>query len=153
MNSDSPNVVAIPPLVFLAGFLAGLFLQWFAPLNFFPGVAPKIIGFVVAVTSGILAISGFIAMHRAGTNIDVRRPALAIVSTGPFRFTRNPLYLSLVLISLGVALFFNLAWVAILLVPIVFMVHYGIIKREERYLESKFGQQYLEYKNRVRRWV
>ena len=123
------------------------------PLHLFPGIASKRIGFALATISGILALWAFIVMRRAGTHIDTRRPALAVVTTGPFRFTRNPLYLSLVLLTLGLALIFNIAWAAILLIPVTIIVHYGVIRREECYLESKFGETYLEYKRKVRRWV
>lgn len=153
MNSDSPHVVAIPPLLFLPGLLVGCFLEWLMPLHVFPGAVPKCAGSVLATISGILAVSAFIVMRRAGTHIDVRRPALTVVTTGPFRFTRNPLYLSLVLLTLGLALRFDIAWAAVMLIPVTLIVHYGVIRREERYLESKFGEQYLEYKRKVRRWI
>ncbi|MGC9605803.1 MAG: isoprenylcysteine carboxylmethyltransferase family protein [Minisyncoccia bacterium] len=150
---DSPHVVAIPPFVFLGGFFIALILQWLLPVHVFSGIAWKTVGWIVALISGILALSGFRAMHRIGTNIDVRKPALAIVSTGPFRYTRNPLYLSLVLLYIGIALFFDMVWLLAILVPIVLVIHYGVIRREERYLEGKFGESYLEYKKKVRRWV
>jgi protein-S-isoprenylcysteine O-methyltransferase Ste14 len=151
--SDSPHVVAIPPFIFLGGFFVALLLQWFVPIHVFSGLTVKCIGALIALISGILALSGFRAMHKIGTNIDVRKPALAIVSIGPFRYTRNPLYLSLVLLYIGVALFFDMVWLLALLVPIVLVIHYGVIRREERYLEGKFGESYLEYKKRVRRWI
>jgi protein-S-isoprenylcysteine O-methyltransferase Ste14 len=152
-NPDSPHVVAPPPLIFLAGFLIGLLLEWLMPLHFALGSALKWIGWLLAVASGILAFWAFRAMRRAGTNIDPRAPALAVVSDGPFQFTRNPLYLSLVLLTLGAALFFNVIWAVATLIPVVLIVHFGVILREERYLASKFGQTYLDYKQKVRRWL
>jgi len=152
-NSDSPHVVAPPPLIFLAGFLIGLLLQWLVPLHFVSGSALKWIGWFLAFVSGILAIWGFLTMRRAGTNINPHAPALAIVSNGPFKFTRNPLYLSLVLLTLGAALFFNIIWAIAALIPVVLIVHFGVVLREERYLASKFGQTYLDYKQKVRRWL
>ena len=151
--SDSPHVVAVPPFIFLGGFFVALLLQWLLPVHVFPGIAWKTVGWIVALISGILAFSGFRAMHKIGTNIDVRKPALRIVSVGPFRYTRNPLYLSLVLLYLGIALFFDMAWLIALLMPIILVIHFGVIRREERYLEGKFGEDYLDYKKKVRRWV
>lgn len=152
-NPDSPHVIAAPPLIFLAGFLAGLLLQWLMPLHLVGGTVLKWIGWLVALASGILALWAFFTMRRAGTNINPHAPALAIVSNGPFQFTRNPLYLSLVLLNLGAALFFNVIWAVVTLIPAVLTVHFGVILREERYLSSKFGQTYLDYRQRVRRWL
>ncbi|MGD0464525.1 MAG: isoprenylcysteine carboxylmethyltransferase family protein [Tepidisphaeraceae bacterium] len=152
-DPDSPHVFAPPPLIFLAGFLVGLLLEWLVPLDRLSATTVKCIGVVVALASGILALWGRAAMRRAGTHIDPRAPALAIVTDGPFQFTRNPLYLSLVLLTLGAALVFDLLWVIVALIPVVLIIHFGVILREERYLASKFGQTYLDYKRKVRRWV
>ena len=152
MNSDSPHVIAIPPVLFAGGFVTALLLQWLVPFYLFPGVAWKIVGFIIAVISGILALSAAIVMRRK-TNIDVRKPALAIVSDGPYRFTRNPLYLSLVLFSLAIGLVFDFPWMIVVLFVIVPIMHFGVIRHEERYLEGKFGDMYLIYKAEVRRWV
>jgi protein-S-isoprenylcysteine O-methyltransferase Ste14 len=92
-------------------------------------------------------------MKHAGTHIDPYKPTMALVVDGPFRFTRNPLYLSLTLLYSGTAFLLNLLW-AILLLPIALVImQFGVICREERYLEKKFGQEYLRYKARVRRWI
>ncbi|MGD0541680.1 MAG: isoprenylcysteine carboxylmethyltransferase family protein [Tepidisphaeraceae bacterium] len=152
-DPDSPHVIAMPPLVFLVGFLIGLLLEWLVPLDRLSGITVKCIGVAVATASGILALWGRATMHRAGTNIDPRAPALVVVSNGPFQFTRNPLYLSLVLLTLGIALAFDLLWVIATLIPVVLIIHFGVILREERYLAAKFGQTYLDYKSKVRRWV
>jgi protein-S-isoprenylcysteine O-methyltransferase Ste14 len=92
-------------------------------------------------------------MVRAGTNVLPTRPALAIVTDGPFRFTRNPLYLANAVAYLGLTLVFNTVWTLLLYVPMLLVIHWGIIRREERYLEAKFGETYLAYKARVRRWL
>jgi protein-S-isoprenylcysteine O-methyltransferase Ste14 len=78
---------------------------------------------------------------------------MALVVDGPFRFTRNPLYLSLTLLYSGTALLLNLLWVVLLLPIALVIMQFGVISREERYLEKKFGQEYLRYKTRVRRWI
>lgn len=92
-------------------------------------------------------------MRRAHTNIDPRQPTTTIVVEGPYRFTRNPIYLSLTLLYSGLTVLFN-ALSGLLLLPIALIIlRRGVIEREERYLERKFGEQYLSYKQRVRRWL
>jgi protein-S-isoprenylcysteine O-methyltransferase Ste14 len=107
----------------------------------------------VAVASAVLAKWGETVMRRAGTNIKPSQPTTAIVQTGPFRFSRNPLYISLTLFYLGVCLMFNALWPLLLLPPLLVVVQRGIIYREERYLEAKFGEEYRDYRRRVRRWL
>jgi protein-S-isoprenylcysteine O-methyltransferase Ste14 len=77
----------------------------------------------------------------------------AVVRSGPFRYTRNPMYLSLILLYLGGTLAFRLAWGLLFLVPVFLALHFGVIVPEEQHLDSKFGSDYAEYKRRVRRWV
>ena len=92
-------------------------------------------------------------MRRAGTNVDPREPSTAIVTDGPYRFTRNPLYLSMALIYAGIACRANALPAAMLLPGVLAVVQKGVIEREERYLERKFGGEYIRYKGRVRRWI
>jgi protein-S-isoprenylcysteine O-methyltransferase Ste14 len=91
-------------------------------------------------------------MRRAGTNVLPSQPTLSIVTDGPFRFTRNPLYVAGSLLYLGLTLIFNSVWPLVLFVPMLVVLDRGVIRREERYLEGKFGDVYLAYKARVRRW-
>lgn len=103
--------------------------------------------------SGLLALSASRALRRSGTPVHPDRPTTAIVKDGPFRFTRNPLYLSLMLLYGGLSVLFNSLWPLILL-PLLFAAfHFGMVLREERYLERKFGEEYLGYRSRVRRWL
>jgi protein-S-isoprenylcysteine O-methyltransferase Ste14 len=92
-------------------------------------------------------------MLRAGTNVIPSKPSLVIVTNGPFRFTRNPLYLAATTAYLGLTLLFNTVWPLLLFAPLLLTVYWGIIRREERYLEAKFGDVYLAYKAKVRRWI
>lgn len=89
----------------------------------------------------------------ARTSFDVRKPTTVLITDGPFRFSRNPGYLALSLLYAGIAVIADSLWVLALLAPALFVMHYGVIAREELYLERKFGSQYLEYKARVRRWL
>ena len=150
---DSPNVLAPPPLIFAAGFALGLALQWLFPFHPFQAWPCKLAGWAIAVLSGILALWGAWTMHRAGTHIDPRQPTSTIVTHGPFRFTRNPLYLSLSLLSAGAALFFNLPWNLLTLLPTLCVINRFVVRREERYLQSKFGDAYRHYQQKTRRWL
>ena len=92
-------------------------------------------------------------MHRAGTNVDPYEPATAVVTGGPYRFTRNPMYVGFTLMYAGISALFN-ALPPVLLLPVVQqLMRRGVIEREERYLERKFGDEYLQYKEKVRRWI
>ena len=150
---DSPGVLAPPPLIFAAGFVLGLALQWLFPFRPFQYWPYKLAGWAIAVLSGLLAAWGAWTMHRAGTHIDPRKPATVIVSHGPFRFSRNPLYLSLTLLFIGAALFFDLPWSLITLLPTLIIIDRFVIRREERYLESKFGDAFRQYRRKTRRWL
>ena len=92
-------------------------------------------------------------MKRAGTNVRPDQPSLAIVTDGPFRFSRNPMYLATTGLYLGTTLLVNTPWPLVLLPPMLLILHWGVVRREERYLEAKFGEPYRAYKSRVRRWV
>ena len=92
-------------------------------------------------------------MRRAQTPVDPYSPSTAIVVEGPYRYTRNPLYLALTLFYLALASIVNSVWPLLLLPLVLLVIQRGVIAREERYLEQKFGEQYLRYKSRVRRWL
>jgi len=83
----------------------------------------------------------------------VRTPTTVIVSVGVYRLTRNPMYFSLAILYLGITCWVNSIWCLLLLFPVLIVVNEGVIKREEKYLEKKFGDEYLKYKSTVRRWI
>lgn len=150
---DSPQVIAPPPFIYLGGLGVGLVLQWLNPLPFLPRNVALPFGVVVITVSVILVALSFRAFKKAKTNIDVRKPVTSIVSTGPYRFTRNPIYLSMTLLAVGIAVLVNTLWILITLVPVLLVMQFGVIAREERYLARKFGEEYLQYKSKVRRWL
>ncbi|HKV52154.1 MAG TPA: isoprenylcysteine carboxylmethyltransferase family protein [Gemmatimonadaceae bacterium] len=152
-DSDTAGVIAFPPLI-VAGTLAlGLIAHWLWPRHPFPTAASRIAGIVMVVAGGAIIAWGAKTMRAAGTNIDPNQPALALVTTGPFRYTRNPLYLANVIIYLGTTLVVDALWPFVLLVPLVALLEWGVIRREERYLTRLFGAPYDAYRHRVRRWI
>jgi protein-S-isoprenylcysteine O-methyltransferase Ste14 len=100
-----------------------------------------------------IVISAVRALLRGRTAFDARKPTTSIVTDGAFRYSRNPTYLSLTLLYVGVALMLDSLWVLVMVVPAVAVTQWGVVLREERYLESKFGEEYRRYAQRVRRWI
>ncbi|HET6796509.1 MAG TPA: isoprenylcysteine carboxylmethyltransferase family protein [Gemmatimonadales bacterium] len=151
-GSDSPGVVVFPPLLFVGTLALGLLLHWLEPLHPLSPSVARPIGFILLILSVLLARSAEQAMKRAGTNIRPDQPSLAIVTDGPFRFTRNPMYLAGIGLYLAVTLLLNALWPLVLLPLMLAVLQWGVIRREETYLEAKFGAQYRDYRTRVRRW-
>ncbi|MBI3596308.1 MAG: isoprenylcysteine carboxylmethyltransferase family protein [Nitrospirae bacterium] len=153
MKNDTAGIIAPPPLIYAAGLAAGLLSHAALPFHIPSSTLAVALGLCLIGVGILLAVAGFRTMGRAHTNVNPYEPTTALATDGPFRFTRNPLYLSLTLLYGGIALFANLPW-AILLLPIVLLImRRGVIDREERYLEQKFGEDYLRYKRSVRRWL
>ena len=111
------------------------------------------LGAILILAGLAIALLGALALRRAGTAIPPNRPTTELVTDGPYRYSRNPLYLALTLIYAGVGLIADDLWILILLVPLLLLIHWGVVVREERYLEAKFGEAYRRYKERVRRWL
>ncbi|HEY7688901.1 MAG TPA: isoprenylcysteine carboxylmethyltransferase family protein, partial [Dongiaceae bacterium] len=101
----------------------------------------------------VLMIWSIVTFTRAGTNVPTNRPSTTVVSGGPYQFSRNPIYVGMFLIYLGIAALFDVPWLLVLAVPLYFIIRHGVIAREERYLHGKFGDSYLAYCGRVRRWI
>ncbi len=150
---ENPGVIAPPPLIYAGPLVAGLLLSKAFPVKFLPRPLALILGILCVILAGALARSAFQEMRSANTNVDPRQPATALVTEGPFRYTRNPLYSSLTLLYTGIALVANAFWAMLLLPVTLFIINRGVIDREEHYLECKFGEQYLNYKAKVRRWI
>ncbi len=131
----------------------GLGLQWALPLFPLPFGWSGLIGGIPCIASAIICFAAIHRMHSAGTSIRPTEPATRLVTNGPFRFSRNPLYLAVTLLYAGTTLQLNAFWPWITLLPALWFVHHRIILREEEYLEKKFGEEYRVYKARVRRWL
>jgi protein-S-isoprenylcysteine O-methyltransferase Ste14 len=152
-DPDAPGVLVWPPLLYGGAFLLGLVLAWLLPLERLPTTPARIAGALCAMAGLGIARWGEQVMHRAGTNVRPDRPSTALVTDGPFRYTRNPLYVGLTLLYAGVALLIPSTWPLLLLVPVLLVMRWGVIAREERYLERTFGEPYRAYLGRVRRWL
>jgi len=150
---DHPGVVTYPPVIFAGFFAAGFAIDRLVPFSFGPGQAHKIAGGAAAGLALLLAAAAIAAFFRARTHLDVRKPALSLVTTGPYRFSRNPMYLAASLLYAGAALWLNQPWTLAALTPCLLVIEFGVIQREERYLEAKFGDAYRAYRNAVRRWL
>jgi len=140
-------------LIFAGASVAGLVLDAIYPVAFLPSWATQELGWPLVGAAGLLAASALWAMRRAGTNVSPNAPSTALVVEGPFRVSRNPVYLAGALLLVGVATLNNALWVLLLLPLALIVVQRGVVAREERYLERRFGAEYLAYKARVRRWV
>ena len=151
-NADNPGVIAPPPLIYAGTLAVGLLANKRYHLAFLPRGLSRVLGWPLIAGGLTLGYLGSREMKRAGTNIDPREPTITIVTGGPYRFTRNPLYLSLTLIYGGITALANALPAALLLPVVLHVMRRGVIEREERYLEGKFGDEYLNFKARVRRW-
>jgi protein-S-isoprenylcysteine O-methyltransferase Ste14 len=151
---DRPNVLIPPPIPWALAILAGLVVGWLYPLQFVPASIPRAwLGGGLFALGVALAVWAIVTIRRAGTQFDVHKPTTAIVENGPYRLTRNPIYLGMFLSQAGIAIGFDDLWVLAMLVPFYFVIRHGVVAREEAYLERKFGPVYLGYKSRVRRWL
>ncbi len=151
--TDSPQVIAYPPLVFLGALGLGLLWHWAIPVRPLPLEVSRWLGMVPCCVSAVISFWAAIIMWRARTPLRPTLPVTALVTHGPFHFTRNPLYLSLTMLYVGITLQFDALWPLVTLLPALAVVHRRIILREEEYLEAKFGDEYRTYKTRVRRWI
>ncbi len=152
-DRDNPGVIAPPPLIYLGFLVLGVALDYLWPVGLGVGAVGVPTGAALFVLGGVIAVTAIRQFRRAGTNFKTHEPSTAIVTGGLYRYSRNPIYVALGLAYLGIAVAVDGLWAAALLVPTLAVVRYGVIAREERYLEGKFGDEYLRYKASVRRWL
>ena len=150
---DNPGVAVLPPVLYGGVLLIVLVLNYFWPLRITRPSVAEPLGLVVVLAALGLVLWGRTTMHGAGTNISPLKPATTLVDSGPYRFSRNPLYVAMTLLFVGLTLLINSWWGVVLLVPAILLLHFGVVRREERYLERKFGEEYDRYRSRVRRYV
>jgi protein-S-isoprenylcysteine O-methyltransferase Ste14 len=155
-EQDHAGVRIPPPTLFLSSLVLGFLLEWLWPLGWFEGLAALArfgLGGLLAIAGVALMASAMGLFKKAGTAIPPWEPTTALVTTGVYRFSRNPIYLSVVLIYVGLALLFASGWALLLLAPTLIILQVAVIRREEAYLERRFGDAYRQYRTRVRRWI
>ena len=152
-EQDNAGVIAPPPFIYLGGLVLGLLLQGFLPLPLFWRKRRPLVGSALVGTALAIGYTAFRTMREAKTTPNPREPVTAIVTSGPFQFSRNPIYLAMAMLYSGIAILANALWPLLLLPIILRIINRGVIDREEAYLERKFGQQYLKYKQQVQRWL
>ena len=153
-RDETAGVFFPPPLLYAGGFVLGIFLEWAFGLPRVPrptwvfGLGGLLLGL-----QAIVGVSAFRALRRARTNVNPYKPTTAVVTSGVYHRTRNPIYLSMTMLYLGLALVLGVLGPLLLLLPVLAVMHFGVILREERYLDRKFGVAYRDYRARVHRWV
>jgi len=149
---DRPGVIARPPLLYAGAFLLAVVLRLFRPFPITAWAIALPAGLALGVAAIALARWGRRTMQAAGTNINPGLPATTVVTAGPFRYSRNPLYVALTLLYLGLTLAVNTWWGIVVLAPLLVVMQVGVVLREERYLDRKFGDSYRAYRSKVRRY-
>lgn len=151
--TDSAGVTFPPPLMFLGSMLVGVILQFIFSLPFLPWEVGMYSGIPLLGLGVLLISSAAILFLRAGTALPPWATATTVVIRGPYRFTRNPMYLGMALVQAGIGLCFSSLWILLLLIPALWWVRTQVIAKEEAYMEEKFGQPYRDYCGQVRRWI
>ena len=150
---DNPGVVFPPPFIYLGWLAAGFALDYFLPASILPDSVQYSVGGVVILLSVVLVVSAFRQFRKHDTNIRPDKPDTALLSEGAYRFTRNPIYLAMTLLYVGISISADSPWSLAMIVPVLLIMNFLVIPREERYLARTFGEEYLAYKSTVRRWL
>ena len=152
---DRPAVAVFPPVIPLTTLAVACVLQWLVPLGWIGGLASPLrfgLGAVIALSGLLTTSAGRRALIGSGTNVSPSQPAVRLVTDGVFGSTRNPLYVGVSIALCGLALILDLDWILLLIAPSFLLLHFAVVRREERYLEQKFGDAYRRYKARVPRY-
>ncbi len=154
---NKPGIKLPPPLVYAGFFLIGWGIEQVAPAaqdmgSYWPQIQDRV-GYLLMALAGMLILPAVLAFVRAKTPFDVRKPASALVTSGPYRVTRNPGYLALTAFHAGLAIKLGLNWPLAMLIPAILVMNRYVIAREEAHLEAVFGDEYRAYKAQVRRWI
>ena len=152
-EADNPGVIAPPPFIYTGALAAGLLANRRFRFHFLPRPLARTLGPLLILGGFAAMLLGSRELRRAETNVDPYKPTTTLVAGGPYRFTRNPIYVGFTLTYLGISALANALLPVLLLPAVQQLMRRGVIEREERYLERKFGDEYLRYKGRVRRWI
>ncbi len=142
-----------PPLVYSGTLILGLLLNRLFPLHLMPRGLSRAIGIGAVIGGQMVAVASVRALRRAGNSPRPDRPVRDLVEEGPYRYSRNPIYLSMTAMYAGIAAIANSRWPILLLPAVLTAINNGMVRREESYLEERFGDRYRAYKARVRRWL
>jgi protein-S-isoprenylcysteine O-methyltransferase Ste14 len=158
-DTGTAGVIARPPLLFLAALLLGFVSDHLVPLPF-PVSRIGLVHWISAAVAVVLILigaalvaAGIRNLSRAGTPVPTNQPTRALVATGIHGWTRNPIYLGFFLVYVGIGVVVRSPWILILTLPLAVVIRYGVVAREEAYLDRRFGHTYRDYKTRVRRWL
>jgi len=153
-SQDVANLgLARPPLVYSSLIVVGAILEYLWRLPFLPDAIAVPLGILLVVAAVALFVASVGKFRAAGTPVPGNQPTTAIVRVGPYRLSRNPIYLAFSLLHLGIAIWANSLWLVATLIAAILVMALVVIPREESYLERRFGADYLDYKNSVRRWI
>jgi protein-S-isoprenylcysteine O-methyltransferase Ste14 len=150
---EGPGLRVHPPVIYLAALLIGIGLNHWRPLRVLPGPWGGVVGVALIVAGVAIMPPVLLRFRRADTPFNPHKPASALITDGPYRFSRNPAYVALTLWYLGVGFLLNNGWVLLWAIPVLLAMDRWVVRREEQHLEARFGEQYLRYKSAVRRWL
>jgi protein-S-isoprenylcysteine O-methyltransferase Ste14 len=151
---DHADVRVLPPLLFVGSILAGALLRWLLPFGFSAGGGARVALGVATIAAGLAAGAWTIVwMRRTHQDPDPRKPTPELILAGPFRWSRNPIYVGMALIQAGVGIALGNLWILLLLAPTLVILQRAVVAKEEAYLTGKFGDAYRGYCASVRRWL
>ncbi|MDD2816719.1 MAG: isoprenylcysteine carboxylmethyltransferase family protein [Thiotrichaceae bacterium] len=154
VTTTPSGIIALPPVLYLSAFCMGGMIHLIYPQSILPfnGIL-QYLGIFLLIVSATLAGWAFISLRNLGTSPDPRKHSLMLSTQGAFGFSRNPIYVAMTGLYLGMTLIINSLWLLLLLMPLLWLMHWGVVLREERYLLNLFGESYIQYQATVRRWL
>jgi len=152
-HDHGPGIMIPPPLIYFTGFLFACTINGFYPIPIFGFPLSTVLAVIAAIPSAVLGLWSLLEFWRSRTSLLTHRPSSSLVIVGTYHVTRNPMYVSLTLLYVSLGFLLSIAWAFIILPAVIFIMNIYVIRREESYLESKYGEQYLAYKKQVGRWL
>ena len=156
MKSDAqlgPGLKLPPPAIYLVALLIGLGLDYLWPTSPLTSFWARIVGAALIIVSIPIMPPVLARYKKVGTPFDVRKPTTALITDGPYQYSRNPSYVSLTLLYVGLGFVLNNGWVLAIVVAVLLIMDLWVVRSEERHLKAKFGEEYFRYKSAVRRWL
>lgn len=148
------KIIAPPPLIYFLTLVEGLILQYYVPIYIIsPSLPLLLLAIFLFVMGCILPVWSLLTMRSSRTPVNPYKTPTNLVTKGPYKFSRNPIYVGLTFIYLAISIIANSLWLFLLLIPMLTLLWWGVIQREEIQLEESFGEAYLAYKKQVRCWL